>query len=210
MLTLATLTSFAITALFFIMTPGLDTIFVLNTSISRGTKSGIYASLGINTGVLVHALLGAIGISALISSSPIAFSIISYAGGCYIIYLGLTRFKKNATFIPVNDASTPPKRGTSNFWSGFVTNTLNPKVALFFIAFFPQYIGTNELQNPLPFLFLGIIYSVLGIIWYVSLTYVAGKVAHKIQEDMRFQRMINKVSGIAFILIGLKIILEHS
>ena len=109
----------------------------------------------------------------------------------------------------MEDTTTAHKPRKSNFWSGFVTNTLNPKVALFFLAFFPQYIGTSELQNPFPFLLLGVIYSALGIIWYVSLTYVAGKVAHKIQENIRFQSGINKVSGIAFILIGLKIILEH-
>ena len=123
--------TFFITALFFVMTPGIDTVFVLNKSISHGRKSGIYASLGINAGLLVHTLFAAMGLSIVIAQSAYAFSIIKYAGAAYLIFLGINNIirKKHET-MKVSASYETAEPPLKCFTSGVFTNVLNPKVAL--------------------------------------------------------------------------------
>lgn len=200
-------TAFAFTALLFIMTPGMDTIFVLNKTISQGKTSGAYAALGVNAGIIIHTLFAALGLSILVAQSEYAFTVIKYIGALYIIYLGIMQLRKklDPTFNQVN----PPDKTTqkNNFVSGFMTNALNPKVALFFLAFFPQFITPTQLQNPLPFIILGLTYTDLGIVWYLCLTYFAGTFSKKFQERKNANLYINKFSGVIFILMGIGIAL---
>ena len=148
--------TFILTALLFVMTPGIDTFFVLNKSIDQGRKSGINATLGISTGVLTHSLLGALGLSFLIAKSAFAFTIIKYLGAVYLFYLGFLKLKTKSEFLHKSVTSKKKQKNKSDFWAGFLTNTLNPKVALFFLAFFPQFIKPAQIHNPIPFIILGL------------------------------------------------------
>ncbi|WP_026449941.1 LysE family translocator [Aequorivita capsosiphonis] len=197
--------TFGMTALFFIMIPGTDTLFVLNRTISQGRSSGTYAALGVNAGVIVHTLLAALGLSILVAQSDLAFKAIKYVGAIYIIYLGVAQIRTKATPMTINGVI--PIKGTrkSNFVSGFFTNALNPKVALFFLAFFPQFITPSQIQSPIPFLVLGITYTLIGIGWYLFLTFFAGQFSKNFQENPKANLWINKISGIVFVLMGLGI-----
>ncbi|QFZ54257.1 LysE family translocator [Oceanihabitans sp. IOP_32] len=195
--------TFILTAMLFVMTPGIDTMFVLNKSIGQGRKSGIYATLGINTGVLTHALFGAVGLSVLIAKSAFAFTGIKYAGAIYIIYMGFIKLKAKYELLP--EAEIGKQKTKSDFWSGFLTNTLNPKVALFFLAFFPQFITPEQLHNPMPFIILGLTFSLIGMAWYLSLTLMASTFFEKIKHHPKLGLWVNKFSGLAFILMGLYI-----
>lgn len=202
--------TFIITAILFVMTPGIDTMFVLNKSIGQGKKSGVYATLGINTGVLTHSFIGALGLSVLIAKSAFAFTVIKYVGAVYLIYLGVIKLKtKNGRLVnaEVDTKKTLPK---SDFWTGFLTNTLNPKVALFFLAFFPQFISPEQINNPVPFILLGVTFAIIGIVWYLSLTLLASVFFEKINNNPKFGLRLNKFSGLAFIVMGLKIGLTKS
>ncbi|MBQ0768888.1 MAG: LysE family translocator, partial [Bizionia sp.] len=133
--------TFIITALFFVMTPGIDTIFVLNKSIGQGKKAGVYSTLGINTGILVHTLFAALGLSLIVAKSATAFSVIKYIGAAYLIFIGISSLLSKKGVVKTVAADQKMNTGRQNFVSGLITNTLNPKVALFFLAFFPQFIN---------------------------------------------------------------------
>lgn len=199
--------TFMLTALVFVMTPGIDTVFVLNKSIGQGRKSGIKATLGINTGVLAHTVFAALGLSVLLSKSDVAFTIIKYVGFIYLIYLGYLKLKNNKNVLNIAHEVAQDKKVKSDFWSGFLTNTLNPKVALFFLAFFPQFITPNQIENPIPFILLGFTFAVIGTVWYLGLTFFATTFTQKIKSNPNFNIYLNKFSGIVFILMGIKIVL---
>ncbi|PZW42440.1 threonine/homoserine/homoserine lactone efflux protein [Mesonia algae] len=198
---------FFITAVFFTMTPGIDTAFVLNKSIGQGRKSGIYATFGINAGVLTHTLFAALGLSVLLSKSEYGFTIIKFAGAIYLIYLGFVKFRNREDFLPNETKNKVHKDKKNDFWSGFLTNTLNPKVALFFLAFFPQFINPTQIENPMPFIALGITYALIGVLWYLLLTIFASAFSQKFENNPRAGFWLNKLSGIVFIVIGIKIAL---
>ncbi|WP_344788899.1 LysE family translocator [Postechiella marina] len=203
------LLTYMVSALFFVMTPGMDTVFVLNKSIGQGRKSGVYATLGVNTGVLTHTFLAAIGVSVLLSKSVLAFSIIKYAGACYLIYAGYLKLKNNIGVLSENTEKEQAVSSKNDFWSGFITNSLNPKVALFFLAFFPQFVTPSQIDNPIPYLLLGFTYAVIGIVWYLILTLFASEFSEKIRSNPKTGIWIGRVSGLVFILMGLKIALSN-
>lgn len=201
------LMTFIVTALFFIMTPGIDTVFVLNKSIGQGRKSGFFATLGINTGVLVHTFFAALGLSVLIAKSSFAFTLIKFLGAGYLIYLGFIKLKNKKEFFLTNNNKLN-KNSKNDFWTGFLTNALNPKVALFFLAFFPQFIDVNQMDNPIPFLLLGIIYAIIGIVWFLILTLFASVFSQKLKSNLKSGSWLNKLSGLVFIVMGIKIALS--
>ncbi|NLR93763.1 LysE family translocator [Flammeovirga agarivorans] len=197
--------AFVITSFIFIITPGIDTAFVLNKTISQGKKSGIYATVGINTGVLVHTFCAALGLSLLIAKSVYVFQCIKYAGATYLFFQGI-RLLFNKKSLGDRTVYQHEQSTKNDFWSGLLTNTLNPKVALFFLSFFPQFINPQELNNPLPFLILGITYAFIGMIWYLTLTLFASVFAEKIIQNPKAGIWLNQLSGVAFLLMGLKIL----
>jgi threonine/homoserine/homoserine lactone efflux protein len=187
------------------MTPGLDTIFILNKSIGQGRKSGVYASLGINTGVMTHTLLAALGLSVVLASSPFAFLTIKYAGAFYLLFLGISSLRKKGDALKIQDEINGVQDSKKDFLSGFLTNTLNPKVALFFIAFFPQFIAPTQINNPVPYLFLGFTYAIIGIAWCILISLFASGFSLKIKSKPNAGIWLNKIGAIVFIILGLKI-----
>lgn len=197
--------TFIFTALFFIMTPGLDTIFILNKSIGQGKKAGVYSTLGVNTGVLVHTIFAALGLSLIIAKSVIAFAVLKYLGAAYLIYLGIAKMVSKKTIVNTDAVKKEANTSKQNFISGVVNNVLNPKVALFFLAFFPQFIKRELINSPLPFIILGVTYAVMGIVWLLMLTLFASAFSKKLADNSKAGKWLNKISGVAFIAMGLKV-----
>ncbi|WP_183561300.1 LysE family translocator [Mucilaginibacter sp. SP1R1] len=197
-------TTFLIASFLFIISPGIDTIFILNKSIAQGKKSGIYATLGITTGVLVHTTLAAFGLSLILAQSAMVFNLVKYLGAAYLIYLGVTKFFSTETIVKENKVmELEPIKKT--YLSAVVTNTLNPKVAIFFLAFFPQFIQPAYIHNALPFILLGVTYAITGLLWFMLLTLFAGAFSVKLKQKQSFGIWLNKFSAIAFVLMGVKI-----
>lgn len=205
MLGIENFTTFMVSALFFIMTPGMDTFFVLNKSISYGRKSGIASAIGVNAGVLIHTLFSALGLTVIISQSEIGFMLVKYVGAIFIVYLGFKKLIDTKILLTNTQENEATKTTMNDFWSGFFTNSLNPKVALFFLAFFPQFIKTSDIENPLPFVLLGVTYALIGVVWYVILTLFASEFATSIKSNPKAGLWINKGSGLIFILMGLQV-----
>ncbi|WPU98923.1 LysE family translocator [Mucilaginibacter sp. cycad4] len=198
------LTAFLIASFLFIISPGIDTIFILNKSIAQGHKSGIYATLGITTGVLVHTTLAAFGLSLLLSQSAMAFSFVKFCGAAYLVYLGIAKLFSKESIVK----SAGPALQTSvkkTYLSAVFTNVLNPKVAIFFLAFFPQFIKPAYISTATPFIFLGSIYALITLLWFMMLTFFSGAFSSKIRSNPSISTWLNKFSAIAFILMGIKI-----
>lgn len=196
--------TFLVTSFLFIISPGIDTIFVLNKSIAQGKKAGIYATLGIATGVLVHTTLAAFGLSLILSQSAMAFSFIKYAGAAYLVYLGISKFLSKDEILKQDVAiALEPVRKT--YLSAVLTNTLNPKVAIFFLAFFPQFIHPAQIHNALPFVLLGITYALMSLAWFAVLTFFASSLSGRLKKQPLFSIWLNKFSAVVFVLMGVKI-----
>jgi threonine/homoserine/homoserine lactone efflux protein len=199
-------TTFLLTSFLFIISPGIDTIFVLNKAIAQGKKSGIYSTLGITTGVLVHTTLAAFGLSLILSQSAMAFSFVKYAGAAYLVCLGIGKlFSKGEVVQQATPALPEPVRKT--YLSAVLTNALNPKVAIFFLAFFPQFIQPAYIHNALPFVLLGVTYALMSLIWFMILTFFAGSLSIRLKQRPLFGVWLNKFSAIVFVMMGVKIAL---
>ncbi len=135
--------TFVATAAFFVITPGGDTLFVLNKSIGQGRRAGLFSTLGINAGLLIHTLAAALGVSVLIANSALAFALLKYAGAAYLVYLGVVKLLMKAKPFAAT-AERIPQSKRQHFTSGLLTNLFNPQVALFVLAFFPSSLIHNR------------------------------------------------------------------
>lgn len=187
------------------LTPGNDTIFILAKSIGQGRKAGIVSALGIGTGSIVHTIFAACGLSFIIARSILLFNIIKYAGALYLLYMGVKMFtgksQLNAGTLPVNNL----QNHVSIYRAAVITNMLNPKVALFFIAFLPQFIDPHFKQAVLPFLLLGITFVATGTVWCLVLAVFAARISGKLSSNRKIAAYINKFCGAVLIALGLKV-----
>jgi len=193
-------------ALLLNITPGADMLYVIARSLSNGLKGGIVSSLGVAVGCLFHILLAVIGLSALISSSNLAFEIIKYLGTSYLIFLGLKLLiqkneKLNFTQKNVNES----KNLTSIFRQGIITNVLNPKVVLFFLAFLPQFVNKELPHVNLQLLFLGCFFTTSGTIVNIIVASIIGSISKRLKDYPKLWLLQEKISGILIISIGLKL-----
>ncbi len=196
---------FLLATLVFIITPGMDTIFVLNKSISQGRFAGIYSAIGVNAGILVHTMFAALGLSVLIAQSALAFSIIKYLGAAYLIYLGIKSILSKEKGFNLEEITTAPESVWKNFKSGLITNVLNPKVALFFLSFFPQFVQKDAVGSSIPFIVLGFTYAALGLLYYCILALSMNLFSNKIKGNNKIKGFMDKFSGMVFILMGIKV-----
>ena len=188
------------------LTPGQDTMFIIGRSLTGGLRSGVGAALGISAGSVVHTLAAALGLSAILAASPLAFTLVRLAGAGYLIYLGATLlFSK-----PVTPAAPAPGGGTasrprSSFLQGVVTNVLNPKVALFFLAFLPQFIDPASNAKTLAFLALGATFIATGTLWCLVLAAGAARLQQVLIRNPNLRTRIDRAVGGLFLVLGLRL-----
>ena len=189
------------------LTPGNDTIFILTKSIAQGRKAGILSVLGIATGSLIHTALAAFGLSVIIARSVLAFTIVKYAGAAYLLYLGIRMITTQSKFEA--DISKAGKKINSFkiYRDAVLTNVLNPKVALFFMSFLPQFIDPGYRNSVIPFMMLGLTFTVTGTIWCLVLASFSSFLFTKLRNNQRFSSYLNKVCGAVLIGLGIKIAL---
>lgn len=195
---------FCLSAVVLSITPGPDTFYILGRAISQGTKSGTASVLGISTGVLIHTLAAAIGLSTILATSALVFGIIKLVGAAYLVYLGIMLILASKH----DNVSNKNKLPASSFWKiysqGVITNVLNPKVALFFLSFLPQFIDPNR-GDVTSFLSLGLIYVFICTIWYLIFAGFSSAIAMAFKKNPSWIRTINKISGGMFILLGINL-----
>jgi threonine/homoserine/homoserine lactone efflux protein len=195
---------FIATAILLIITPGQDTFFILGRSLSGGRGAGIAAALGVSAGTVVHTVLAALGLSALLATSPYAFMAVKFAGAAYLLYIGVRALLSRAQGIPgANGAASEGK--WSAFRQGILTNLLNPKVALFFLALLPQFIDAASSYKVIAFVALGLSFVAMGLVWCVMLAIAAARLRGVFLRRPSMANLMNRVAGAVFIGLGLKL-----
>lgn len=198
------------------VTPGTDSMYIITRSISQGSRAGFYSVLGITSGILVHTVLAALGLSILLANSPLAFLIVKYIGAIYLCYLGYKMIVSKsesllADSLPKDQQLASPKRidRWKIYQQGVLTNVFNPKVALFFIAFFPHFIDASYAYVTVSFLMLGISFAITGFLWCSCLAFLASIFSKNLRENPAIESILNKIGGVVFIGMGLKLLTER-
>lgn len=199
--------AFLIAGLILNLTPGADTIYILGRSVAQGKKAGILSALGISTGAIFHIIFATLGLSIILAKSATAFEIVKYLGAVYLIFLGIKTIlkKEDGKFELSNESEIVNYRKI--YLSGVLTNILNPKVALFFLAFLPQFIAPNYVQSSLPFLILGVTFLLTGTIWCLVLALFASKLSDRIRKNYKIKMWLDKITGGIFVTLGIKLAL---
>jgi threonine/homoserine/homoserine lactone efflux protein len=202
---------FVISALLLNITPGPDTLYILGRSAAQGWRAGAFAALGIGAGALVHICAAALGLSAILAASATAFSVVKYLGAAYLLYVGiaLIRSSREKQVAMMTESPTPAASMRSIFLQGFLTNVLNPKVALFFLAFLPQFVSADAPSKPLAFFFLGAIFDVNGTIWNLAVAWSAARITGRLAPSVTFKKWFNRCVGSLFVGVGLRLALSQ-
>jgi RhtB (resistance to homoserine/threonine) family protein len=198
---LAILIAYTLAATLLTITPGADTLLVIRYAGSAGKKSGFAAAAGVCLGTLVWGAIVAVGVAALIVASPFLFTLLKWAGAAYLVWLGIQLFRSK----PASGEQTPAARATNPFASGLLTNLLNPKVGVFYLAFLPQFIPPGVAQAPF-ILLLAAIHSLLGLIWFAVLIAGTDRLADRLRNS-RISDLLAKVAGLLFIGFGARLLL---
>ncbi len=203
MISQAHLMLFIATSVVLIFTPGPDIIYVMTRGVAQGRKAALAAAAGFSLGNFVHIFFALIGLSALLASSARAFQLIKYAGALYLIYLGVRLFfsKSGSTDL----AAMKPQRGRTIFIQSIVANVLNPKVAIFFLAFFPQFLDHNRGALPLQMLFLGTLFVVLTLICFGLVAFCSGGIGAWLQGKPAIASRLDRAAGSVLVLLGLRL-----
>ncbi|MGF9881212.1 LysE family translocator [Bacillus albus] len=194
---------FLLTGILLNLIPGAETMYIVGRSISQGRKAGVYSVFGIITGSLVHTLLVAFGLSIILTKSIVLFNTIKVIGVIYLVYLGIKMIldKTNVAF----QASSNKLNIRKIYVQGLLTSLTNPKVSLFFIAFLPQFIDTKA-SGPMPFIILGLTFTVTGLLWCLFVAYFSSYVTKKLRGNQKVGMVLNKITGLIFIGMGLKLL----
>jgi RhtB (resistance to homoserine/threonine) family protein len=188
--------------------PGADTLYIIGQSLGRGRKAGVISVLGISTGTLCHTLAASLGLSTILATSSVAFSTVKFIGAAYLIYLGLKIFKESPVQTEYRPGASPQTSPGKIYRQGILTNIFNPKVALFFLAFLPQFISPEGQQGILPFLLLGLAFVFTGTCWCLFVAYAATTLVQKISKKSDSTNRLKKITGTLFIGLGLKLAYE--
>jgi threonine/homoserine/homoserine lactone efflux protein len=188
-------------ALVLLVVPGPAVLYVVTQSIGQGRRAGLASTGGIFTGTLVHVAAATVGLSALLASSALAFDVVKYLGAAYLIVVGVRRLagleRSDA------DAAQPPARSLRRLYrQGIVVNVLNPKTALFFLAFLPQFVDPSRGAAWAQILLLGLLFACLGFLSDGTWALVAGTLGERLQRSTRFPRIQRYVSGTVFVGLG--------
>jgi threonine/homoserine/homoserine lactone efflux protein len=201
---------FVISGLLLNLTPGPDTLYIVSRSSTQGWRAGAVAALSIGVGTLVHIAAAALGLSAILAASATAFTAVKIMGAAYLLYVGIALIRSAGKQPASTGAiSVRPASIRDIFVQGFLTNVLNPKVALFFLAFLPQFVAADANSKPLAFLVLGTIFNFNGTIYNLAVAWSAAKLSSTLAPGDAFKRWFNRCVGGLFIFIGIRLALAH-
>lgn len=201
---------FIIAGIIMNLTPGADTIYIITRSIAQGKKAGIYSVLGIGSGAIIHIILAGFGLSVILAKSILLFNIIKWIGASYLIYLGVRMLLDKSKLFADEKTEFEKTALWKIYRQGFITNVLNPKVAIFFLSLLPQFIKPEYVDSSIPFLILGLTFLTTGTIWCLFLAYSASFMTDTLRKNDRIGEIMKKVSGFVFIGLGLQLLIKRN
>jgi len=198
-----TLFAFLVAAVVIALTPGPDSVLVLSRSLTGGRHTGLVTALGSALGLGVHTLLAALGLSAVLMTSALAFEIVKFAGVAYLIYLGVRALLDRAA--PVLPSRVTPVSSARALWQAALTDVLNPKAALFFVAFLPQFVEPARRPVVAQFLVLGVTLLLVCLAWFCTVAILAGAVSGALRRHPSFARWQQRVMGGVYVALGVRL-----
>ncbi|MGB7219757.1 MAG: LysE family translocator [Vicinamibacterales bacterium] len=186
------------------LTPGQDTLYIVGRSVAQGRRAGVLSVLGIVSGSVVHTLAAAFGLSAILATSAQAFLVVRIAGAAYLTYLGLRMiFERSRRSGQL--AEFKPDGSWAIYRAGFFSNLLNPKVALFFLAFLPQFVAPSADSTIVAFLFLGSLFIWTGTLWCLILAWSASSMSRRLRANPSAGSMLRRAAGAMFVVLGVRL-----
>jgi threonine/homoserine/homoserine lactone efflux protein len=195
---------FVTTGILLNLTPGPDTLYILGRSIAHGRRAGVASALGISVGSIFHTCAAALGLSAVLATSARAFTFVKLAGAAYLIFLGVRALleKQHELSVP---AHFKRRGATAAFRQGILTNVLNPKVVLFFLAFLPQFIDAAAPSKTIAFILLGLTFVTTGTIWCLILAWFSSAFSARLRESSTLTAILSRAVGSLFVFLGLRL-----
>lgn len=184
--------------------PGPDTLYIVGRSLSQGKKAGVLSVLGISSGCVVHTLAAAFGLSAVLAASASAFTVVKYAGAAYLAYLGI-RMLLDRTAAASPTLQFAGRSAWTIYRQGMLTNILNPKVALFFLSFLPQFVDPLSNTKIIAFLFLEGVFIFNGTLWCLVVVWFAATVSRRLRENSSIGSILKRATGALFVGLGVKL-----
>jgi threonine/homoserine/homoserine lactone efflux protein len=202
---------FVVTGVLLNLTPGQDTFYILGRSITQGVRAGIASALGITVGSLAHTFMAAVGLSALLAASATAFTVVKLAGAAYLVYLGVRMIVARNPGSTLTDAHNGNTASSfAAFRDGLVTNVLNPKVALFFLALMPQFIEPTSESKVLAFIALGLTFVTTGTIWCLVIAVSAGRLRDFFARHPQRLALLSRAAGGLFVVLGVRLAVSRA
>jgi threonine/homoserine/homoserine lactone efflux protein len=200
---------FVLSGLLLNLTPGPDTLYIVSRSGAQGGRAGAVAALGIGAGIFVHVLAAALGLSAILAASATAYGVVKLIGAAYLIYVGVSLLIASRS-LPAAAAANAlePIAMSRVFVQGFLTNVLNPKVALFFLAFLPQFVAADASSKPLALLFLGMVFDLNGTLWNLTIAWSTARLRHRLTGGRSIRQWFDRCAGTLFVGIGIRLALS--
>ncbi|MEV8516350.1 LysE family translocator [Dactylosporangium sp. NPDC051484] len=204
-LNLALFLVFLVAILLICVTPGPDMLYLVATSLSQGPLAGVVASAGMAIGMLVHTLAVTLGLAAVLAASPVAYEVIKYGGAAYLVYMGVQAWRTRSEL-----GRTPAVQDRVAtwrvLWRAMVTNILNPKIILFYLAFLPQFVDAGRGHPTLQLLILGLTFVVVGLLVDSLIGISAGRLGRWLQRRRRADTILNRIAGTVFIALAVRLV----
>jgi threonine/homoserine/homoserine lactone efflux protein len=200
----STFLTFAGAVVVLVLAPGPDMAYMLTRTVAQGRKAGAVAAIGINLGAYVHVLASVLGLSAILATSAVAFTVVKWGGAAYLVWIGIQALTRSAP-VDVESTSTSGLSLTTIFWQGFFSDVLNPKVALFFLAFLPQFVTHGHGDEWIQLLVLGVTGNVIAIGTNLLLVCFASAATASLRRSQRITRWLHRAVGAMFIALGLRL-----
>ena len=190
-----------------IIAPGPDMLYVITRGIAHGRRAGILSAIGVVCGILVHTTAAAFGLTLVLQTSALAFLLVKYIGAGYLIYLGIKAWRDKSTF----DLQTPTPLVTSGalFWQGVLSNIFNPKIAIFFLAFLPQFVDQGSSYVTWQMLFLGVTFACFGLCFLLVVGYSSGTIGRWLTRRPQYTQSLQRLAGGILIGLGIRLALTE-
>lgn len=195
---------YVLASLALILTPGQDMMYVMSRALAQGRLAGVYSAVGVIIGILVHTVLAAFGVGAILAASEGLFLALKLVGAAYLVYLGVRLLLAREAAVAA--ASNGPRYSPASLvWQGVLSNVSNPKIVVFFFAFLPQFVDPASPHPTADLIFLGVLYAGMGLVVKAGVGLAAGSLAERVLRKPRAMVWINRVSGTILVGLGLRL-----
>jgi threonine/homoserine/homoserine lactone efflux protein len=190
-----------------IIAPGPDMLYVITRGITHGRRAGLLSATGVVCGILIHTTAAAFGLTLILQTSALAFLLVKYLGAVYLIYLGVKAWREKST-LDLQIPASPVMSGAL-FWQGVLSNILNPKIAIFFLAFLPQFVDKGSNQVPWQMVFLGLTFAAFGLCFLLVVGYFSGAIGRWLTGRPQYTRSLQRLAGGILMGLGIRLSLTE-